>query len=136
MTDYLNLIAMADEARKFSYAPYSKFTVGAALLTDSDHVYRGCNVESSSYSMCNCAERTAFFKAVSEGFTSFKAIAIVGGPWGKKSQEPCAPCGACRQVMWEFCDPKFFEIVLLKNENGYEVFKLEELLPFGFRLET
>ena len=134
LIDYLELISIADEAREFSYAPYSKFTVGAALLTNSNNIYKGCNIESSAYSMCNCAERTAFFKAVSEGFTSFRAIAIVGGNLGEEIQEFCPPCGACRQVMQEFCDPKSFEIVLSNSKSEYKTFKLEELLPFGFKL--
>jgi cytidine deaminase len=94
-----DLILEAKKARKMSYAPYSHFKVGAALLTKEGKLYHGCNIENSSYSPTNCAERTAFFKAVSEGEREFEKIAIVGGIEGTEADELCAPCGVCRQVM-------------------------------------
>ena len=100
------LIRLAYEGKERSYAPYSGFQVGAALLAENGTVYLGCNIENAAYSATNCAERTAFFQAVSEGVKEFRAIAIVGGPKGSKKGELCAPCGVCRQVMMEFCDPK------------------------------
>lgn len=123
------LIEAAIEARKFAYTPYSKFKVGAALLTKSGKIYTGCNIENAAYTPSNCAERTAFFKAVSEGETSFKAIAIVAG---KEELEITAPCGVCRQVMMEFCDINTFEIILAKESEHYQKFLLKEILPMGF----
>jgi cytidine deaminase len=125
------LVKLALEAREYSYSPYSKFRVGAALLTKSGKIYSGCNIENAGYSSSNCAERTAFFKAVSEGEKEFKAIAIVGGT-AKGQLDYCAPCGVCRQVMMEFCDYEAFEIILGKSEEEYQSFTLEELLPLGF----
>ena len=125
------LVKIAIEARKFSYSPYSDFQVGAALLTKSGKVYRGCNIENAAYTPSNCAERTAFFKAVSEGEKEFEAIAIVGGHAGKEL-EICAPCGVCRQVMMEFCDYHTFEIILGTSEDNYQNYFLKELLPLGF----
>lgn len=126
-----DLVKMALEARKKSYSPYSKFQVGAALLTRSGKVYTGCNIENAAYTPSNCAERTAFFKAVSEGEKEFQAIAIVGGPKDGEL-DYCAPCGVCRQVMMEFCDYETFEIILGKTEDLYQKFTLQELLPLGF----
>ncbi len=128
--DYQQLIEMAEQARKNAYCPYSEFSVGAALLTEDGSVYTGCNVENAAFGPGSCAERTAFFKAVSEGVRDFKAIAIVGG---KKAEEGgyCAPCGVCRQVMAEFCNLEAFEIVL-KREASFCVYKLRELLPEAF----
>ena len=126
------LIRLAMEARKKAYTPYSHFKVGAALLTKEGKVYTGCNIENASYTPVNCAERTAFFKAVSEGEYHFEAIAIVGGAEGVKEPEFCAPCGVCRQVMMEFCDYKTFEVIIAKNPTEYKVMTLEELLPMGF----
>lgn len=126
--EYKNLVAKAFEAQRMSYSPYSNFKVGAALLGKSSKVYLGCNIENSSYGATNCAERTAFFKAVSEGETEFEAIAIVGGDNG----ELCAPCGICRQVMAEFCRASKFVVILGKSEEEYKVFTLEELLPMSF----
>ena len=123
------LMRYAVEARKKAYAPYSGFYVGAALLTKSGKVYMGCNIENASYTPTNCAERTAFFKAVSEGEREFEAIAIVGGK-GEEASELCAPCGVCRQVMAEFCDGDF--CVLLGTPNKIEVRSLKELLPLSF----
>ena len=125
------LIRMAIDARKLSYAPYSRFMVGAALLTKSGKVYIGCNIENAAYTPTNCAERTAFFKAVSEGETEFEAIAIVGGQEGKELQL-CAPCGVCRQVMMEFCDYETFRVILGTSETDYRQYLLKELLPMGF----
>lgn len=126
------LVGRAFEAQKKAYAPYSRFQVGAALLTREGKVFEGCNIENASYGACNCAERTAFFKAVSEGEREFRAIAIVGKPEDAEKFDYCAPCGICRQVMSEFCDPKAFEIILAETEEDYRIYKLEELLPFGF----
>ena len=125
------LIAMAYQARANAYAPYSGFQVGAALLTESGQIYTGCNVESASYAPTSCAERTAFCKAISEGERQFRAIAVVGGQKGKKVSGFCPPCGVCRQVMMEFCDPAAFEIVLHDGTQS-KVFRLAELLPMGF----
>ena len=126
------LIKAAIDARERAYTPYSHFAVGAALLTAEGKIYPGCNIESASYSPSNCAERTAFFKAVSEGERKFASIAIVGGPAGSPISELCPPCGVCRQVMMEFCDPKTFQIILADSESSWKVFTLEELLPHGF----
>ena len=126
------LLKEAKRARKKSYAPYSRYQVGAALLTGSGKIYTGCNIENAGYSATNCAERTAFFKAVSEGERRFQKIAIAGGKEKEKADQPCTPCGICRQVMMEFCDPKTFQIVIADPENGYKEFTLEELLPYGF----
>ena len=126
------LIQLAMKARKIAYTPYSGFQVGAALLTDDGQIFTGCNIESASYTPSNCAERTAFFKAVSEGIREFQAIAIVGGPADREELEICAPCGVCRQGMMEFCDPETFQIILAKNPKDYQVYTLKELLPLGF----
>ena len=125
------LIDTAIEQLKFSYTPYSNFKVGAALLTKSGKIYTGCNIENASYTPTNCAERTAFFKAVSEGVRDFQAICIVGGTDGKLT-EYTAPCGVCRQVMMEFCNPKIFQIILAVDKERYEIYTLEELMPLGF----
>lgn len=125
----MELMQLAIEARKQAYAPYSGFCVGAALLTADGKVYTGCNIENAAYTPTNCAERTAFFKAVSEGERCFSAIAIVGG----RKNAPggfCAPCGVCRQVMAEFCDADFR--VILGNAEQVQVFTLAELLPASF----
>lgn len=136
--DESKLIREAFEAQKMAYAPYSGFCVGAALLTHQGKVYRGCNIENAAFSPTNCAERTAFFKAVSEGERAFAAIAIVGSRNGmpKGAGDYCAPCGVCRQVMEEFCDPKEFRIILAKDEEDYRIYTLEELLPLGFSGEN
>lgn len=125
------LIDTAIEQLKFSYTPYSNFKVGAALLTKSGKIYTGCNIENASYTPTNCTERTAFFKAVSEGVRDFQAICIVGGKDGKLT-EYTAPCGVCRQVMMEFCNPKTFQIILAVDKERYEIYTLEELMPLGF----
>ena len=123
------LLQLAIQARENSYSPYSGFRVGAALLGQSGKVYGGCNVENAAYSPTNCAERTAVFKAVSEGEREFSAIAIVGGK-GDTLADLCAPCGVCRQVLAEFCDGDF-RVVLGTPEN-IRVFTLAELLPLSF----
>ena len=125
------LIDIAIEQLEFSYTPYSNFKVGAALLTRSGEIYTGCNIENASYTPTNCAERTAFFKAVSEGVRDFQAICIVGGKDGKLT-EYTAPCGVCRQVMIEFCNPKTFQIIIAVDKERYEIYTLEELMPLGF----
>ena len=124
---YEELVKEAYEAKKNAYVPYSGFHVGAALLTKSGEVYRGCNIENAAYSPTNCAERTAFFKAVSEGEREFLAIAIAGD-----TGDYLFPCGVCRQVMAEFCNPVEFEIIVSASSKKYKVFKLEELLPGVF----
>ena len=126
------LIKKAIEMLNFSYAPYSIFHVGAALLTSEGKIYTGCNIENAAYGPSNCAERTAIFKAVSEGKKEFEAIAIVGGKNGK-IENFCPPCGVCRQVLAEFCK-KDFEIVLAKSKNEYKIMTLEQLLPESFSL--
>ena len=126
------LVKLALKAREMAYTPYSHWTVGAALLTEAGKVYMGCNIENASYTPTNCAERTAFFKAVSEGEREFTAIAIVGGPQGQAPKGICPPCGVCRQVMMEFCDYEKFEVILGVSENEYESYKLNEVMPMGF----
>lgn len=126
------LVKEALRMREYSYVPYSHFRVGAALLTRDGKVYTGCNIENAAYTPTNCAERTAFFKAVSEGEREFTAIAIAGGAEGKKELDYCSPCGVCRQVMMEFCDPETFRIILVKSETEYQTFSLKEMLPLGF----
>ena len=115
-------------AKEFAYTPYSHFRVGAALLTKDGKIYRGCNIENAAYTPTNCAERTAFFKAVSEGRTKFKALAVVADTEG-----PCAPCGACRQVISEFEIPR---IILANLKGNYKVVSLDELLPFRFGADS
>ena len=129
--NYSELMQQAIEARDYSYSPYSGYRVGAALLSEDGRVFRGCNVENAAFSPGVCAERTAFVKAVSEGVQTFRAIAIVGGP-ADGGLEMAPPCGVCRQVMMEFCNPKTFEIVLGTSTEELQVYKLEELLPLGF----
>ena len=116
---------------EYSYTPYSNFKVGAALLGKNGRIYAGCNIENAGYTATNCAERTAFFKAVSEGVREFQAICVVGGKEGILT-EYTAPCGVCRQVMMEFCDPDTFQIILAVDKEHYQVYTLKELLPLGF----
>ena len=125
------LIKTAAEQLKFSYTPYSHFKVGAALLAADGAIYTGCNIENAAFTPTNCAERTAFFKAVSEGVHDFQAICIVGGMNGIWSSY-AAPCGVCRQVMMEFCHPETFEIILAAADGKYKTYRLKELLPEGF----
>ena len=126
------LVELALEARKKAYAPYSKHLVGAALLTKSGKVYTGCNVENAGYTPTNCAERTAVFKAVSEGEREFVSIAVVGGMANADHLPICAPCGVCRQVLREFCDPEAFKVILgTDRPEDTKVMLLSELLPLG-----
>ena len=125
------LIELAMEQLSFSYAPYSEFKVGAALLTQDGKIYTGCNIENAAYTPSNCAERTAFFKAVSEGERAFLAICIVGGKNGVLT-DYTAPCGVCRQVMIEFCNPDTFQVILAISKEQFKIFTLKELFPLGF----
>ena len=130
---YEQLIENAIEARKMAYTPYSKYKVGAALLSSDNKIIKGCNIENAAYGPTNCAERTAFFKAVSEGVKEFSAIAIVGGLENETDlfSGYAFPCGVCRQVMREFCDSEF-EIVVARSTEDYKVYTLGELLPESF----
>lgn len=128
------LVKAAYEAQKYSYSPYSGFEVGAALLGKNGKIYLGCNIENAAYSPSNCAERTAFFKAISEGCQEFEAIAIVGNKKGEKG-DFCPPCGVCRQVMAEFCAPESFRIILGRSGEEYYSCFLKDLLPLGFGSE-
>ncbi len=130
--EHKKLIQAALEARIFSYSPYSGFAVGAALLCEDGSVYTGCNIENAAFTPTNCAERTAFFKAVSEGKRRFKAVAIVGGPAEKEPETLCSPCGVCRQVMMEFCCPQDFLVILGRADLSFEEYRLCELLLLGF----
>ena len=135
--NYDELIKTAIEMTNMSYVPYSHFHVGAALLDKSGKVWTGCNIENAAYGPSNCAERTAVFKAVSEGARNFEAIAIVGGPEGPEGspviQDFCPPCGVCRQVLSEFCS-RDFKIILANGKGEQKVFTLGELLPESFSL--
>lgn len=134
MTEKVQIQKMIETAAAqlpFAYVPYSNFRVGAALLAKNGSIYTGCNIENAAYTPSNCAERTAFFKAVSEGVKEFDAICIVGGQDGVLT-EYTPPCGVCRQVMMEWCDPEKFEIILAIDKEHYQVYKLKELLPMGF----
>lgn len=133
--NYSMLAQSALQARQSAYAPYSHFTVGAALLCADGAVYTGSNIENGAFTPSNCAERTAFFTAIHAGHRTFTAIAIAGAEETQPiPQKLCPPCGVCLQVMAEFCDPQTFEIILVKSETEFEVHPLCELLPFGFRL--
>lgn len=133
MTD-IELIKKAKKAAENSYSPYSGYTVGAALLSKDGRVFTGCNIENAAYSPTNCAERTAVFKAVSEGVREFEKIAVVGG-YRLDFKNYFAPCGVCRQVLREFCDEDFI-ILLGKNANEYKRHTLKELLPCSFSNES
>ena len=121
------MISLAIRQLSFSYTPYSGFKVGAALLAEDGTLYTGCNIENAAYTPTNCAERTAFFKAVSEGHRKFTRIAVAAA-----TERFTAPCGVCRQVMMEFCDPDRFQIILATGTDHYDIFTLRELLPQGF----
>ncbi|WNS74337.1 cytidine deaminase [Bacillus sp. DTU_2020_1000418_1_SI_GHA_SEK_038] len=123
------LIEEAKVARERAYVPYSKFKVGAALLTSEGKVYHGCNIENAAYSMCNCAERTAIFKAYSEGDRNFKALAVIAD-----TDRPCSPCGACRQVIAELC-PKDMQVYLTNLKGDILEITIEQLLPGAFSPE-
>ncbi len=125
------LIDQAVDGMSHAYTPYSRFRVGAALLAENGRIYTGCNIENAAYTPTNCAERTAFFKAVSEGEQHFTAICIVGGKDGKLT-DYTSPCGVCRQVMMEFCEPERFKIILATDHEHYRIYTLKELLPEGF----
>ena len=120
------LIAKAIEASKYAYVPYSHFPIGAALKTKDSHIYTGCNIENASFGLTNCGERTAIFKAVSEGYKDFSEIAIYG-----KTKYPISPCGACRQVMTEFFEPSA-KVTLISEIGKTVVMTVEELLPYSF----
>jgi cytidine deaminase len=124
------LLALAEEAREASYSPYSGITVGAALLTKDGKIYKGANIENASYTPTVCAERVAFFKAISEGESEFLAIAIAGGQAGQPSKADFPPCGVCRQVMSEFCRPDFY--VIWGNKDKVTSKTLGEIMPFSF----
>jgi cytidine deaminase len=129
---YLNidqLIEQAKKAREYAYVPYSKFKVGAALLTKEGKVYRGCNIENAAYSMCNCAERTALFKAYSEGDKEYTALAVIAD-----SPRPVPPCGACRQVISELCPPEM-KVILTNLKGDITELTVKELLPGAFSAE-
>lgn len=130
------LVKQALAARKFAYVPYSKFRVGAAVLAKNGAIYTGCNIENAAYTPTNCAERTAVFKAVSEGITEFDAIAVCGGPGEAEPEAFCTPCGVCRQVLREFVDPNEFLVLLCKGDGFWKEMTLEELLPMGFGKEN
>ena len=125
------LIREAFAAREFAYAPYSRFHVGAALRGKNGQVFRGCNIENASYTPTNCAERTALFKAVSEGVREFDAIAIVGSKVGETNTLVTGPCGVCRQALYEFGGPEL-TVIMAKSEDDYIVTTLGDLLPYGF----
>ncbi|MFP7733170.1 cytidine deaminase [Priestia aryabhattai] len=127
--DKTRLIDEAKKAREMAYVPYSKFKVGAALLTKDGKVYHGCNIENAAYSMCNCAERTALFKAYSEGDKEYAALAVVAD-----TDRPVSPCGACRQVISELC-PKEMKVILTNLKNDIHELTVEELLPGAFSSE-
>lgn len=125
------MIRKAEGMLARSYTPYSSFKVGAALLTEEGKIYGGCNIENVAYTPTNCAERTAFFTAVANGEKRFSAIAIVGGRDGVIT-DYCPPCGVCRQVMMEFCDPEDFRVITARSENEWKICTLAECLPEGF----
>ena len=120
------LVLKAIESREKSYSPYSNFKVGAAVLSEDEEIYTGCNIENASYTPTTCAERVAIFKAISNGAKKIKKIAVVG-----KIGEYTYPCGVCRQVMREFCDDNC-EILIIKNEFEYKIMKFSEILPYSF----
>ena len=130
------LVEKAMKAMEMSYSPYSGFRVGACLFTSDGDYYTGCNIENAAYTPTNCAERTAVFKAVSEGVTEFDAIAVCGGPGEAEPEDFCTPCGVCRQVLREFVDPNEFLVLLCKGDGSWKEMTLEELLPMGFGKEN
>lgn len=129
--DVMVLVQAALDARANAYVPYSHYAVGAALLTEDGEIFSGCNIENASYGATNCAERTAFFRAVSQGVRRFRAIAVAGGMEGEKPVEYAYPCGICRQVMREFCRDDF-KIIVAKSVEDLQEYRLDEILPFGF----
>lgn len=127
------LVKAALKAREIAYCPYSHFAVGAAVLVESGRVYTGCNIENATQGPGVCAERTALYKAVSEGERNFTAIAIAGGAEGTEPTSFCPPCGVCRQALAEFCSGDF-SVILVKSPDEYKVYRLEELFPLSFQL--
>ena len=136
--DYKELVLSAIKARKRAYVPYSKFKVGAAIATLDGKIYEGCNIECAAYSVCNCAERTALFRAVYDGYKCFSAIAVVGGPENEEDNFSsfCPPCGVCRQALREFCNPYEMKIIRAKSTDDFKVYKLSEMLPESFGPEN
>lgn len=130
--DYGSLLGLAIEKRKAAYAPYSHFTVGAALLCSDGSVYTGCNIENAAFSPTVCAERIAFFNAISDGKRAFTSIAVAGGKEDCAPEADVAPCGVCRQVMMEFCGGKAFDIVIGDSAENPKVYQLKDILPLGF----
>lgn len=130
-----SLIAAAINARQKAYAPYSGFSVGAAVITREGEIFTGCNVENASYSATMCAERTAIFSAVAQGHRDFAAIAVTGGRSGREPEDFCFPCGVCLQVMSEFCSPSF-EICIVKSPDEVRRFQLRDLLPVKFEKDA
>ena len=130
--EIMALVDRAIEARKLAYAPYSRYKVGAAVLGADGKIYGGCNIENASFGLTNCAERTAFFRAIYDGERDFTKIAVVGAPGGMDADILTAPCGVCRQVMMEFCDPETFIIIMPDGKGGIIEILLKDLLPFGF----
>lgn len=128
-----NLIEKALDAQMFSYAPYSQFQVGAALLSSDGRIFTGCNIENIAFSPTICAERTAFFNAISQGVKDFTAIALVGNKKDATVGEYCTPCGVCLQVMSEFCNADTFEIILIKSKEDTKRYLLRDMLPFAFQ---
>lgn len=126
-----SLVKAAMQVRKMAYAPYSGFSVGAALKDDQGNIHMGCNIENAAFTPGICAERTAISVAVAKGIRNFTAIAVVGGTTSKPPTEYCFPCGVCRQVMMEFCLPNFM-IIVAQSPQNYKIFSLEQLLPHGF----
>ena len=128
------LFKEALKARERSYCPYSHFAVGAALLTEDGEIFHGCNIENAAYGPTICAERCAIFSAMAKGKRTFTAIAIAGASIDSDVMSPAYPCGVCRQVMDEFCNPREFRIILGTSPDNLEIYRLEELLPHGFHL--
>lgn len=134
-TDTAVLVQAALDARKNAYVPYSHYAVGAALLTEEGEIFPGCNIENAAYGATNCAERTAFFQAVSRGRRNFQAIAIAGGMEGQEPVDYAFPCGICRQVMGEFCGDDF-TVIVARSAEDFKEYRLDELLPYGFGGES
>ncbi len=132
--NYDKLVLSAMAAREKAYVPYSKFKVGAALLTDEGKIYGGFNIECAAYSVCNCAERTALFRAIYDGYRNFSAIAVVGGVEAEEDElsSYCPPCGMCRQALREFCNPDKMKIILAKSVTDFKIFTLSDMLPESF----
>ena len=130
--DYKQLVEIAFEARENSYAPYSGFKSGAAILTADGEVFTGCNIEIASFAPSVCAGHSAFINAITSGYKNFLAIAIVGGPEDLEPLDYCPPSGICRQVIQEFCNPKQFEVILARSVNEFTILSFEDLFPIAF----